>query len=244
MTRWMGVFEGVGCGFRFEEGHSVQITDAPTRGGGRVDIRLSTRYESVGGGDPYPVALRAVVVGDASSREDVMQRFWEAAQILLPVIGAAANASVPEMNLVAAIEISAAAENEVVHRLEEDSLFVRQMKELPSPEVVLEFVSSAMSTSDGDWVHRAMLQYSEGLGYWREGAQLMVVEHLFMAAEVISRVTITRQRRLTGLTRKDLAVSWGLGDPRELESAIRAEVIFRDAQLAKRVQNVSDGLVS
>lgn len=242
MTTWLGVFEGAGSGFRFSEGEGIEI-EAPTRTGSTARIRISSRYESVGGGDLYPVALRVTVLGEASSSEDVQDRFWHAAVVLLPPIAVGVNASFPELEMVAAVEISEREENEILHRAgSDDPLVIREMKKTPPGELLLEAVQATMSGPDSDWVHRAALQYAEGLHYWRAGSELMVVEHLFMAAEVVSQVVVRRHCAATGLRRAQLAEAWGLDKVQELEASIRARCVFGDRTLAKDVRKVSDGL--
>lgn len=242
MTSWVGVFEGDAFGFRFGRNElGSQINNAPTHDGRTVRIQFMTRYISIGDGDPYPIAFRAIVFGEADSVQDVITRFWEAAAVLLPPVAVAANGRFGNMTAIAALEISDKTENQILHHIwPAHHVNPRQMKVLPKAGHLLNVISAAMSPDDSAWIHRAALQYATALDYWQPGRELFAVQHAFLAAEVLSRVVVNRQLLLTRYNRDQLARSWGVRRS-DLEETVRTALIFNDSTLSATVESISNG---
>ena len=87
---------------------------------------------------------------------------------------------------------------------------------------------------------RAISHYNRALIHWRPGREIMAIEHLWIAVEVLSPLLLDRQRRETGMRDRDLAISYGvkardwdgLKTDRERASvmigALRRHLIFED----------------
>lgn len=197
---------------------------------------------------PVPEDLWVHATGTAEKLESAIRLFSAGAQDVSIVIGLSANAWMGTLKPEVAFEST----KEKAAR-EFWQAFVPKWPITAVPGRLVHVAATRellRAIEDNCWrdrLRRAASQYHSALERWVMGSEVMAVAHLFMAVESLKNVAVERATRQRGLTRDELAESWGfrpggaLSRDAFLESTARRQLIFRgDIDCHRVAKRVSD----
>ena len=197
-------------GARVRLGYHIDISDFPDGLGGQVQVRVSTRWEDLGLDYPVPRELWMAVRSKAQNVDAAIHSATNAATGLAMIISFCVNAVVepPALHVVfnstgglsrrQFMEVFVPDESghpRVGRWIDVDSLFAFGRAAFASPEMPRLF--------------RALAQYQAALRYWNTGSRVLVLAHLYIACEVLTKAVQRVHQARLGLTERQHA--WLLG---------------------------------
>jgi hypothetical protein len=233
---------------RFMLGEQVTIQFQTAAWGPRKAV-VRTRWEDVGLEAPLPRELVVEVSGRAPSIDEAMSDFPPGVRKLAPMLAFLANVEVGMLEVHMAFDATQGIE-------ERDfvEVFLPDERGLPTEGRIIEqdlfkaFIQAVDTVPDQRRIALAMAQYDVALRNWFFGGENLALEHLFLAAEALTKVFIRVRCERLGITQeKELARSLGIDVARygwksELGARIRLGDVFHDdADTHRAAREASDG---
>ncbi|MEC5181244.1 hypothetical protein [Arthrobacter sp. CG_A4] len=230
--------------FRPDASWQIQLPDDSGR---RALLTVVTRYT----GDEALHVPRELVFHfeiEADHLDEAITVGTEASSWLRPIIAFATNAEVGEPRIHVAYELQSSSDEGL-----QFVQFYRHFRD-ENPQrgrfidtTHAEAVVAGVGGEDEQRLWRCLSHYAFALEHWTFGSEFLVLNHLWIGVENLSKAALRHISRSSGKSEQDLAISYGLDTEdknwkRDLMTEIRQQSIFqgdqRTHQLAKLV---SDG---
>jgi hypothetical protein len=197
-----------GCRVRLGNYIDLRIPDGRN---GHADVRISTRWEDLGLEAPIPRELWMAITLHAADIDAAVGGASALASTLAIVVSFCANAVVEPPALHVAFNST-----QGLARREFTEVFLPDEAGHPRPgrwidvEALLAFGQAAYASPEAPRLFRALAQYQAALRYWNTGSRVLVLAHLYIACEVLTKaVQRTHQARL-GVTEEEHAQLLGV----------------------------------
>ena len=173
-----------------------------------VRLHLSTRYLERGFSVPVPGDFAVVIEAESSSPNEAIT--WvTAGREIASIISLAANAAINPL------------EGELVYEItpgkEERDFFQRYVppdqggtsSRLVPLDTTLALIQAVGHHEHRDRLLRATTQYTEALLRWAMGNELLVISHLWMGIEAVSKADLRLHLKKNNIREQELATQWG-----------------------------------
>jgi len=221
-------------------------------GGTLIDLNFRTRYVDEGFEATVPRDLWVDAVGEADSLDEAINRFWGAANSLIPIVALCANAAIDPLTVEIAYDRTAEKqEHEFFQSFHAESL------EFPHPgrridnDATAAVIQCLGTHGEQARLYRAISQYHLALAHWKLGDEILAVGHLFMGIEALTEATLREILRLDGKSESELATSWNVDLPAprgqarlhgSLLAEVRRRILFQgDVETHRHAKASSDG---
>lgn len=194
---------------------------------GTLEVHIRTRWLNVSQGAKMPGHIWVEVRGSAESIDQAINVFSRTAMAYLPVVSLAANASINDIELEVAFETtSGVTERDFFqNHLPEERGLPRQARRV-DPGLTVKLLDAIHRSAERERVMRAANQYRLALQSWRVGYESMVVAHLWMAVEALTKAMVRTEIQRRGFSSEaELAAKLGV-DLRKLDATVRRDVIL------------------
>jgi hypothetical protein len=187
-----------GCRVRFGNYIDLRLPDGH---GGEAQVRISTRWEDLGLEFPIPRELWMAVTVTAADIDAAVRSAAAVASTLAVIISFCANAAVEPPALRLAFNSTGG-----LYRREFAEAFLPEETGHPRPgrwidvEGLLAFGQAAYSSSEAQRLFRALAQYQAALRYWNTGSRVLVLAHLYIACEVLTKAVQRFHQARLGFT--------------------------------------------
>jgi hypothetical protein len=234
-------------GARVRRGYYIDLSDFPDGLGGQVQVRISTRWEDLGLDYPVPRELWMAIRCTASGVDAAVRSAANAASALAMIISFCVNAVVEPPALHIVFNSTAG-----LSRREFMEIFVPDEGGLPrvgrwiDVESLFAFGQAAFATPEAPRLFRALAQYQAALRYWNTGSRVLVLAHLYIACEVLTKAVQRIHQARLGLNDEEHARLLGVdvtqGNWRMMAGNFaRREYIFEgDKQVYDAARKASD----
>lgn len=246
MAEWVA-FLTADSALRLPPGERVAIV-SPPESGPRVTVQISSEYLPPPA-DAVPRGLLIEVRGaSAQPVEKVVDWFLGIGGEFSPLLTLIGNAFIGDPDLLVAYDVSAGLSARE---------WIQQYRGQPAvnppnsrPISVAELgpaLDAANKAPQRDRWGRAVANYREALRHWKPGDELMAVEHLQIAGETLTPISIARVVSESGKTETELADQWGFDARQErvgtfMSRQVSLEETYRgDDQLRRDVRDASNG---
>jgi hypothetical protein len=228
-------------------GYYIDLSDFPDGLGGQVQVRISTRWEDLGLDYPVPRELWMAIRCAAPGVDAAVRSAANAASALAMIISFCVNAVVEPPALHVVFNST-----EGLSRREFMEIFVPDERGLPrmgrwiDVESFFAFGQAAIATPEAPRLFRAMAQYQAALRYWNTGSRVLVLAHLYVACEVLTKAVQRIHQARLGLSEREHARLLGVdvtqGNWRMMAGNFaRREYIFEgDKQIYDAARKASD----
>ena len=218
----------------FRGGESMSVNYVRDGITGRVVF--STRYMPAGLSAPLPGDFAVVIEAEADTVGEAVT--WvTAGRELASVISLAANAAIAPLKAELVYDITPGKkEREFFQRLEPADQGTLSSRIVPM-DAARALLSAVGANAERDRLLRAIMQYNEALLRWELGNELLVIAHLWMGIEAITKSLLRLYLEEPGVTKEDLAAEWGF-DPKRYMTLDH----FLDAEARVRLTCLGDRL--
>ena len=224
-------------GARVRHGYYMDVTDFPDGLGGQVQVRISTRWEDLGLEYPLPRELWMAVRARADSVDAAVNSAANVSSTLAMIISFCVNAVVEPPALHVVFNSTAG-----MSRREFMEVFVPDETGLPrigrwiDVESTFAFGQAAFASPEAPRLFRALAQYQAALRYWNTGSRVLVLAHLYIACEVLTKAVQRVNQARLGLTEQEHALLLGVDISQKkwqmmAENFARREYIFEGDRL-------------
>lgn len=218
----------------------------------RVRVRTFTRWVDASG-KQLPRELVVEVRGHAASLDEAAGKFAAIARPVATMVGFVANVRVGPLEVHLAYDCTPSRED----REFLETFIPDERGQVSEGRIIRLHLMEAACTAfvslatDSPRVSRALRQYELALREWYVGGEWLALNHLWIAAENLTKAVIRKTVAARGISEEDLAHEHGLvtGDPARprwkdlLGARVREEKIFAgDADTYKAAKEASDGL--
>ncbi|MGH3221590.1 MAG: hypothetical protein ACRDPY_23335 [Streptosporangiaceae bacterium] len=197
-----------GCRVRFGNYIDLRLPDGHGR---EAEVRISTRWQDLGLEAPIPRELWMAITVNAADMDAAVRNAAAVASVLAVIISFCANAAVEPPTLHMAFNST-----EGLSRREFAEAFLPDETGHPQPgrwidvEGLLAFGQAAYSSSEAPRLFRALAQYQAALRYWNTGSRVLVLAHLYIACEVLTKAVQRLHQARLGLTEEQHAQLLGV----------------------------------
>ncbi len=234
-----------------EEGWEI-VVNAPSMDVEGVRLRTFTRWVD-DGGQQVPRELVVEVRGQTGSLDEATAKFAALARPLVTLVGFVANVLVGPLEVHLAYDSTPSSSDRAFLEtflpdehgaVSEGRIIRRHLLEAAGPAYIT-------LTADSARVGRALRQYELALRQWYVGGEWLALNHLWIAAENLSKAVIRKIVSERGTTEEDFAHEYNLvtDDPKQprwrdlLAARAREAIIFAgDTDTYKTAKDASDGL--
>jgi hypothetical protein len=215
--------------------------------GRNVVLKFRTRYLDRGYSVLAPGDLCLDAEGEAESIDAAATKFTNAGRNIAMLIAVACNARIGPLEPEVVFDSTPGAERRdfVQRYMAEDEIALTSR--FANLKGLNALVTALVEHSERDRLIRAASQYNEALNLFRNGSELLVVEHLFMGAEAIKKAAWRHEIAERDITKVQLADEWGydktgkLNVDEFLDAEARLRLVFaRDSECHKLAKHVSD----
>lgn len=209
---------------------------------GRTPIAIDFSTTYVGGyGIPAPLDFLVCARGEAKDIHEASETFVPEASQLHIIIAFSVNACMGILEPELVIDVSPdTEEHEFLHSFVEATPLITIPNRRIDPKLVNAMIACLVEHNDRARLQRGMNQYTEALGSWHPGRELMCLAHLYMGIEAITKAVLRTHSATTGKSGVELATEWGV-ERKNVESETRRRLIFReDDSCYKTAKKVSD----
>jgi hypothetical protein len=193
-------------GARVHRGYYIDLSDFPDGLGGEVQVRISTRWEDLRLDYPAPRELWMAVRSTAPGVDAAVRSAANAASAIAMLVSFCVNAVVEPPALHATFNSTAG-----LSRREFMEVFVPDESGLPrmgrwiDVDSLFAFGQAALATAEAPRVIRALAQYQAALRYWNIGSRVLVLAHLYIACEVLTKAVQRVHQARLGLSEREHA---------------------------------------
>lgn len=187
-------------------GYYIDLSDFPDGLGGQVQVRMSTRWEDAGLDHALPRELWMAVRSAAPGLDEAVRTATHAASAIAVIVSFCANAMVEPPALHVAFNSS-----QGLSRREFMEVFVPDESGLPrmgrwiDAGSLFAFGQAAFAIPEAPRLFRALAQYQAALRYWNTGSRVLVLAHLYIACEVLTKAVQRVHQARLGLTEEEHA---------------------------------------
>lgn len=182
-------------------GYYVDLSDFPDGLGGQVQVRISTRWEDLGLDNPVPRELWMAIRSTAPGVDAAVRSAANAASAIAMIISFCVNAVVEPPALHVAFNSTAG-----ISRREFMEVFLPDESGLPrlgrwiDTDTLFAFGQATFASPEAPRIFRALAQYQAALRYWNTGSRVLVLAHLYIACEVLTKAVQRVHQARLGLT--------------------------------------------
>ena len=221
-------------GARVRPGFYIDLADFPDGLGGRVQLRISTRWDEGGLEHPLPRELWMAVRSSAPSIDAAVRSAANAASAIAAIISFCVNAAVEPPELHVAFNSTAG-----LSRREFIEAFVPDQSGQPGfgrwidTDSLFAFGPAVYASPEARRLFRALAQYQVALRYWTTGSRVLVLAHLYIAGEALTKAVQRMHQARLGLTEEQHAQLLGVDTTKPkwemtAQNFARREYIFED----------------
>jgi hypothetical protein len=198
-------------GARVRPGSYIDLADFPDGLGDRVQLRVSTRWDDAGLEHPIPRELWMAVRLVAPSMDAAVRSAASAASAIAAIISFCVNAAVEPPDLHVAFDSTAG-----LSRRGFIEAFVPDESGLPGfgrwidADSLFAFGQAVYASSEAPRLFRALAQYQVALRYWNTRSRVLVLAHLYIACEALTKAVQRMYQARLGLTEKQHAQLLGV----------------------------------
>jgi len=234
-------------GARVRRGYYIDLSDFPDGLGGQVQVRISTRWEDLGLDYPVPRELWMAIRCITPAVDAAVRSAANAASAIAMIISFCVNAVVEPPALHEAFNSTAG-----LSRREFLEVFVPDESGLPrmgrwiDVDNLFAFGQAALATAEAPRLFRALAQYQAALRYWNTGSRVLVLAHLYIACEVLTKAVQRVHQARLGLSEREHARLLGVDVTQRnwqmmAENFARREYIFEgDRQVYTAARTASN----
>jgi hypothetical protein len=219
---------------------------------GAVMLTFRTRQVDKGLGETIPGHLWIDARSLASSLEDAVSFFGNAAASVLPVIAFSSNAAIGNMMFELGYDNTVGvSERELMQSMIPEEGAIVQQSRTVNVEAILGLMALIEAHKEKERIGRSIAQYALALRQWRWGYETLATAHLYMGMEALTKAVIRDQEERAGVSIEELALQLGidveaLGPCKrlstEVEAGVRRKILFRDdRETYKKAKRASDG---
>ena len=216
---------------------------------GPIRLLLSTRWEEIGMESTAPRELCIEASGLAPSLENAMSEFPPVAQVFGPIIAFVTNIEVGMVDVhIAFDETPGEVEHDFVEVFLPDERGLVGDGRLIEPAHLTAFIDALERADEKPRLLRALGHYDIALKNWFFGGESLALEHLFVAAETLTKPALRRACRVHGVTEEEHARSLDIDTSERswryaLASRVRVRDIFHgDEASHANAREASDGI--
>jgi len=224
----------------------MHLLDYPTSLGPlEIDLRVRTPYVDEGYGTRIPRGVECAVRGKAPSLEEAMSVLGNVGAYIAPVIALSANAAVSDGVVWLAYDVSPDVDRHPYYQL-----YMEPDRSLPSSkrrvdvEAAVHLLRAVIGHPDSNLLSAAMGHYQVALNHLKPGQEILVLAHLYMAADTLTNAAIRWlyiENEVPHGDKTRLARALGVKGE-ALRDTVRELVVFEgDAECYKVVKEASDG---
>ena len=222
------------------------------RPAGNVVLTFQTRHVDRGLEHPLPGDLWVDARGPASSLEEAVSVFGNAAGTVVPVIAFSTNAAIGDLEPELAYDNTPGlTTRDFLQSMLPDEPPVIHVRRRVNVGTVTALMKAVEEHEEKDRIGRAISQYSLALRHWRWGHEALATAHLFMGMEALTKAIVRAHPNYAGLSKDDLAARLGIETDRldpsqrletEILARVRRTVLFQDDRECHRdAKKASDG---
>ena len=188
-------------GARVRRDFYIDLSDFPDGLGDQVQVRISTRWEDLGFDYPVPRELWMAIRSTAPGVDAAVRSAANATSALAMIISFCVNAVVEPPALHVAFNST-----EGLSRREFMEIFVPDESGLPrigrwiDVDSLFAFGQAAFAAAEAPRLFRFLAQYQAALRYWNTGSRVLVLAHLYIACEVLTKAVQRVHQTRLGLT--------------------------------------------
>jgi hypothetical protein len=234
-------------GARVRPGQYLDLTDFPDGRGSQVQVRLSTRWDDLGFDSPVPRELWMAIRVRASDMNPAVRSATAAASIAAAIASFCVIAVVepPALHL-AFNSTEGLARREFMEAFLPDEAGHPRIGRWIDGESLFAFGQATFASSEAPRLARALAQYQAALRYWNTGSRVLVLTHLYIACEALTKAVQRVHQARLGLTEEQHALLLGVDVtkatwPMMAGNFARREYIFEGDRLiydaAKKARN-------
>jgi hypothetical protein len=227
-------------GARVRPGFYIDVADFPDGLGGRVQLRVSTRWDDAGLEHPIPRELWMAVRSAAPSMDAAMRTAANAASAIAAIISFCVNAAVEPPDLHVAFNSTAGlSRREFIEAFVPDESGPPGFGRWIDADSLFAFGQAVYGSREAPRLFRALAQYQVALRYWNTRSRVLALAHLYIACEALTKAVQRLHQVRLGLTEEQHAQLLGVNtaEPKwEMlaEAFARREYIFKgDRQVYK-----------
>lgn len=220
-------------GARVRPGYYIDLAEFPDGLGGRTHVRVSTRWEDLDLGHPIPRELWIAVRTGAPDMDAAVRSAAAAASAVAMVISFCVNAAVepPELH-VAFNSAQGLSRREFMEAFTPDETGQPGFGRWVDTDSLFAFGQALYASSEAPRLFRALAQYQAALRYWNTGSRVLVLSHLYIACESLTKAVQRIQQVRLGLTEPEHARRLGVNTDKKnwetlAEAFARREYIFK-----------------
>jgi len=208
-----------------------------------VNISYKTRWLKSKEGNAIPGHIWVEINGSAQSLQDALVPFANAGLSILPILSLSANAAINDLDLELGFDnTKGITERDYFQGYvspESNEIHIQRRINI---EATVALLDALEKHPDKERLIRAANQYRLALGNWRLGRESLVLAHLWMSIEALTKVMVRSEFRTRGLSdEKELADELGI-EKKGLDSYVRKEFLLKgDSECYKKAKDASDG---
>jgi hypothetical protein len=188
-------------GARVRLGYYIDLADFPDGLGGQVQVRISTRWEDLGLDYPVPRELWMAIRSTAPGVDAAVRSAGNAASAIAMIISFCANAVVePPALHVVFNSMPGMSRREFMEIFLPDEGGLPRMGRWIDADSLFAFGQAAFVSLEAPRIFRALAQYQAALRYWNTGSRVLVLAHLYIACEVLTKAVQRVHQVRMGLT--------------------------------------------
>jgi hypothetical protein len=194
------------AGARVRRGFYVDLADFPDGAGGQVQVRVSTRWDDVGLDYPVPRELWMAVRVQAGDLDAAVRSAMGAASALAVIISFCVNAVVePPVLHVAFNSAVGLSRREFMEAFVPDERGHPRPGRWVEPQDIFAFGQAVLGSTEVPRLARALAQYQTALRYWNSGSRVLVLAHLYIASEALTKAVLRVHQTRLGITEQEHA---------------------------------------
>jgi hypothetical protein len=198
-------------GARVRRGYHIDLPDFPDSLGSYVQARVSTRWDDLGLDYPVPRELWMAIRTRGPSVDAAVRSATHAASAIALIISFCVNAAVePPAPHIVFNSTSGLARREFLETFLPDEVGLPRPGRWIEADDFFAFGQAAFASSEAPRLFRALAQYQAALRYWNTGARTLVLVHLYIACEVLTKAVLRVNQARLGLTEREHAQLLGV----------------------------------
>lgn len=234
-------------GARVRPGFYIDLADFPDGLGGRVQLRVSTRWDDAGLEHPIPRELWMAVRSVAPSIDAAVRSAASAASAIAAIVSFCVNAAVEPPDLHVAFNSTIGlSRREFIEAFVPDESGPPGFGRWIDADSLFAFGQAVYASTEAPRLFRALAQYQVALRYWTTRSRVLVLAHLYIACEALTKAVQRVHEVRLGLTEEQHAQLLGVDITKPkwemlAEAFARREYIFRgDREVYKAAREASN----
>jgi len=225
---------------RFPEDGGISFFLNDSRGG--LDVSLRTHYEHLPDDKgAIPRTLWFEVWGPADSLDDALHRLQDHAGTVGVALTMATNAAVEETAVDVVFDATdGETEHEFFQEFHVDEEDLPRITRQIDIDLFLKLMGAFSESAYRERLYRSAAQYQTAIRHLLPGQEVLVVAHLWMAVEALTKV-VGEQEIVKFGSRDDLLSAWGI-ELKDFDAEVRRRIIFQgDTTTYAEARQASNG---